>query len=116
MFTYSRSLGFVPRLAALIGIATLVACSDQTPTGLLAPTQAVDLRADATGGLEEGAVFVTTNGATGNEVKAFSRAADGSLTAVGSFATGGTGVGGVGDPLTSQAAAALSPNHKLLFV
>jgi 6-phosphogluconolactonase (cycloisomerase 2 family) len=26
------------------------------------------------------------------------------------------GVGGTGDPLTSQAAAALSPDHKLLFV
>jgi 6-phosphogluconolactonase (cycloisomerase 2 family) len=61
-------------------------------------------------------VFVTTNGAGGNEVKAFSRAADGSLTLVGTFATGGTGVGGVGDPLTSQGAAALTQDHKLLFV
>ena len=38
----------------------------------------------------EGAVFVQTNAAH-NEVIAFSRAADGSLTRAGEFATGGAG-------------------------
>ncbi|HMJ19722.1 MAG TPA: beta-propeller fold lactonase family protein [Gemmatimonadaceae bacterium] len=105
------------RLSSLVGIAALAACSDQTTANLIAPDQAVESR--GTGefhGSDDGAVFVTTNGANGNEVKAFSRAADGSLSPLGTFATGGTGVGGVGDPLTSQGAAALSPDHKLLFV
>lgn len=106
--------GYLTRLATLVGMAALSACSDQTRTNPLAPDQALASR--SVGGSGEGAVFVTTNGANGNEVKAFSRAADGSLSPLGSFATGGTGVGGVGDPLTSQGAAALSPDHKLLFV
>lgn len=106
--------GYLTRLATLVGMAALAACSDQTRTNPLAPDQALASR--SVGGSGEGAVFVTTNGANGNEVKAFSRAADGSLSPLGSFATGGTGVGGVGDPLTSQGTAALSPDHKLLFV
>ena len=106
--------GYLTRLATLVGMAALAACSDQTRTNPLAPDQALASR--GVGASDEGAVFVTTNGANGNEVKAFSRAADGSLSPLGSFATGGTGVGGVGDPLTSQGAAALSPDHRLLFV
>lgn len=106
--------GNLTRFATLVGMAALAACSDQTRSNPLAPDQALASR--VVGASDEGAVFVTTNGANGNEVKAFSRAADGSLSPLGSFATGGTGVGGVGDPLTSQGAAALSPDHKLLFV
>lgn len=107
-------LGYLSRLATLVGMAALAACSDQARTSPLAPDQALASRGAS--GSDQGAVFVTTNGANGNEVKAFSRAADGSLSPLGTFATGGTGVGGVGDPLTSQGAAALSPDHKLLFV
>ena len=105
------------RLSSLVGIAALAACSDQTPANLVAPDQTLESRGTSElHGSDDGAVFVTTNAANGNEVKAFSRAADGSLSPLGTFATGGTGVGGVGDPLTSQGAAALSPDHKLLFV
>jgi len=104
------------RVAAFIGIATLAACSDQTASNILAPDQALASRESGDHSTSEGAVYVTTNGVDGNEVKAFSRAADGSLTPLGAFATGGKGVGGTADPLTSQAAAALSPDHKLLFV
>jgi len=107
-------LGYLTRLTTLVGMAALAACSDQARTNPLAPDQALASR--GANGSDQGAVFVTTNGANGNEVKAFSRAADGSLSPLGTFATGGTGVGGVGDPLTSQGAAALSPDHKLLFV
>jgi 6-phosphogluconolactonase (cycloisomerase 2 family) len=104
------------RVAAFIGMATLAACSDQAASNILAPQQALASRESGDHGSGEGAVYVTTNGVDGNEVKAFSRAADGSLTPLGAFATGGKGVGGTADPLTSQAAEALSPDHELLFV
>jgi hypothetical protein len=63
-----------------------------------------------------GGVFVSTNGLNGNAVVAFARAADGSLAPTGTFATGGTGIGGVGDPLASQFAVALSTSAKFLLV
>ena len=109
-----RHLGPFSRITTFIGIAVLAACSDQTASKLLAPDQALDSRNSS--GLDDGAVFVSTNAVSGNAVKAFRRSADGSLTPLGDFATGGTGVGGVGDPLTSQAAEALSPDHNFLFV
>ena len=110
-------LGSFSRLATFIGIAVLAACSDNTASKLLAPDQTLDSRGIGDGrGVGAGAVFVSTNAVSGNEVKAFRRAPDGALTPVGAFATGGTGVGGVGDPLTSQGAEALSPDHRLLFV
>jgi 6-phosphogluconolactonase len=118
MSSIARShLGTFTRFATLLGIAALAACADQTPTSPLAPEQALTSRGE--GEIHrpsEGAVFVTTNGATRNEVKAFRRATDGSLSPLGTFATGGTGIGGVGDPLTSQSVAAISPDHELLFV
>jgi 6-phosphogluconolactonase len=111
----SRIGGF-SRLATVIGVTALAACSDQTPSNLLAPDQALASLSAADRGSDEGAVYVTTNDASGNSVKAFSRAANGSLSPLGTFATGGLGVGGGTDPLTSQGAAALSPDHKFLFV
>jgi 6-phosphogluconolactonase (cycloisomerase 2 family) len=109
-------LANLSRLATFIGMATLAACSDKTASTILAPDQTVTLRDGGDSRSAEGAVYVTTNGVDGNEVKAFSRGSDGSLTALGAFATGGTGVGGTADPLTSQGAAALSLDHRLLFV
>jgi 6-phosphogluconolactonase len=41
-----------------------------------------------------GEVYTLTNSTAGNAVKVFHRAADGSLTAAGEFATGGSGIGG----------------------
>lgn len=105
------------RLATLAGIAALAACSDQTLRNPLAPDQALNpFDTKALQSANEGAVFVTTNGANGNEVKAFRRAADGSLSPLGTFATGGTGIGGVADPLGSQGVTVLSPDHNFLFV
>jgi 6-phosphogluconolactonase (cycloisomerase 2 family) len=104
------------RLTMLAGAALLAACADQSTSGPVAPDLAAVNRGASERDNGEGAVFVTTNGIAGNEVKAFRRAADGSLAAIGTFATGGNGVGGTGDPLTSQGAAALSPDHKFLFV
>jgi 6-phosphogluconolactonase len=59
-----------------------------------------------------GAVYTLTNGAAGNEVAIFNRAADGTLTAAGSVSTGGLGTGA---GLGSQGALVLSKNSKWLF-
>ncbi len=60
-----------------------------------------------------GAVYVATNGAAGNEVLVFDRAARGALTPAGSFATGGLGTGG---GLGNQAGLVLSDDDRYLFV
>ena len=59
-----------------------------------------------------GTVYTSTNGAAGNEIRAFDRGTDGSLTPAGSFATGGAGTG-VG--LGSQGAVILTDHGRRLF-
>jgi 6-phosphogluconolactonase len=59
----------------------------------------------------EGAVYVQTNDAH-NEVVAFARAADGALTRIGEFATGGKGLGM--PHLTSQGSVVLTDGRHLL--
>ena len=60
-----------------------------------------------------GAVFTISNDADGNAVAMYSRAADGRLTPLGAFATGGAGTGmGLG----SQAALAVDAANDLLYV
>jgi len=59
-----------------------------------------------------GAVYTMTNATAGNSVLVFSRAANGSLTPAGSFATGGLGSGG---SLGNQGGLALSWNKNWLF-
>lgn len=60
-----------------------------------------------------GLVFTSTNEASGNAVLVYKRAADGALTAAGSFATGGAGTG---SGLDSQGALALGDHGRRLFV
>jgi 6-phosphogluconolactonase len=48
---------------------------------------------DGAGYTDHGAVYTMTNSTTGNEVVAYDRAADGTLTMAGTFATGGTSIG-----------------------
>src|SRR5262249_21699797 len=65
-----------------------------------------------------GAVYTMTNDPDDNAVLVFNRAADGSLTAGGSFSTGGQGTGGR-EPdlgLGNAGALALSHDQRLLFV
>jgi 6-phosphogluconolactonase (cycloisomerase 2 family) len=55
----------------------------------------------------KGAVYTSTNSAAGNEVLAFDRAGNGSLSPAGSFSTGGNGTGGGAGGLGNQGALAL---------
>lgn len=59
-----------------------------------------------------GAVYTMSNATTGNEILQFDRAADGTLTPAGSFATGGFGTGG---GLGNQSALVLSAGQRWLF-
>ena len=99
-------------LLACVTVA-LAACSDVPSTTAVAAPSAARLSQSTQ---EVGGVFVSTNGLNGNAIVAFARAADGSLSPTGTYPTGGTGIGGVGDPLASQFAVALSPDAKLLVV
>ena len=64
---------------------------------------------------EEHAVFAMTNSVGGNQIIAYSRAANGSLIEGNHFVTGGRGSGGTTDPLGSQGSLTLSQDHSLLF-
>lgn len=107
-------------LLPAFGALALAACSESpTVTGprasALAPTSTAKFDIDDDGG--RGAVFTQTNATSGNAVVAFSRAPDGSLTYGGSFPTGGSGIGGTNDPLTSQYSLILDgEGSRLLFV
>ncbi|MFL5620859.1 MAG: lactonase family protein [Gemmatimonadaceae bacterium] len=100
--------------ACIATLALLAACADSTTKPFSATESAsrASLNADA----DVGAVFVTTNAASGNAVVAFARGSDGALTPSGSFATGGLGIGGTIDPLASQSALALSDDNRRLYV
>src|SRR5690242_20912890 len=103
---------------ALLALATVaLAACEQTRSATapnLAASSATALEAqraaDAAGGRR--AVYTLTNQVAGNAVAVFNRAADGTLTAAGTVATGGTGTGA---GLGSQGAVALSDDGQLLF-
>jgi hypothetical protein len=64
------------------------------------------------------AVLVQTDNTAGNRVVAYRRAADGTLTPAGSYATGGCGgilAGSVVDHTASQGSLAADPRHDLLY-
>ena len=74
---------------AILLTAALAACSqDQDTARTFALSPSFDRSSNVVG-----QVYTMTNGASGNAVLVFDRAADGSLTAAGSYATGGTGTG-----------------------
>jgi len=66
-------------------------------------------------GRGSGAVFVMTNAADNNEIIAYKRNSDGSLTEGQTFPTGGRGSGGLSDPLGSQGSLTLTTNHFFLL-
>src|SRR5689334_8441410 len=103
---------------ALLALATaaLAACEQTRSATAPAPAPAASIataldaqRAAAAG---RQAVYTLTNQVAGNAVAVFNRAADGTLTAAGTVATGGTGTGA---GLGSQGAVALSDDGQLLF-
>lgn len=96
-----------------VGAVALAACADDQPTAPVTSSLSPNL---SQAEQSVGGVFVSTNGADGNAVVAYARAANGTLGYTGTFATGGVGIGGVADPLASQFALALSDNAKLLVV
>jgi 6-phosphogluconolactonase (cycloisomerase 2 family) len=99
--------------AAALALAALGACTDATT---VAPLAAGPSALSTAPSASVGGVFVSTNGADGNAVVAFARAADGTLTLRGTFPTGGTGTGGTIDPLASQSALVLSGDAHRLYV
>ena len=63
------------------------------------------------------ALFVETDAASGNSIISYSRAADGTISYAGTYATGGLGSiapGAVADPLASQSGLTLIDNARLL--
>jgi 6-phosphogluconolactonase (cycloisomerase 2 family) len=95
-------------LSGFAALALLAACNDST--GPADPAGSPDLRF---GRSAPGAVYTSTNAAGSNEVLAFSRAPDGTLSAAVSYATGGTGAGA---GLGSQGAVVLTDNGRWLLV
>jgi len=81
----------------------------------LALAAGLSARGNAETGHRAGAVFVMTNAAEKNQVIAFKRNADGSLTEQAAFPTGGRGSGGVTDPLGSQGSLTLTQNLSFLL-
>jgi 6-phosphogluconolactonase (cycloisomerase 2 family) len=74
--------------------------------------------ADEHHSVRTGAVFVQTDSPTGNTVVAYRRAADGTLTEAGRYATGGLGgvlSGSVVDHLASQGSLTLDRRHHALY-
>jgi 6-phosphogluconolactonase len=105
----------IPLLASAgIAALALVACTDRPPTTAPTPPELSsssregDNHSRKDDDLRGGAVFAMTNQPTGNAIVAFSRSADGTLTLVGTFPTGGLGTGGPPDPLRSQGSLILS--------
>ena len=100
----------------VLTLASLVfaACDSNTsPTDAGSTALDPSVRAEQRGeGGGPGAIYTITNEAGGNAVAVFARAADGSLTAAGTFATGGTGTGA---GLGSQGAIAVSQGGQWLL-
>jgi 6-phosphogluconolactonase len=107
-----------PWASMLFAALALTACADApvAPNAPNVPSRSVaspSLSADRSE--QSGAVYTLTNAAGGNGVIAFRRAPDGALTPLGTFATGGRGIGGDVDPLESQYAVVLTEEHDALF-
>src|SRR2546423_13188041 len=98
--------GRICRLVLLIGSAVLL------------NTMAAVLLAQDQGAADQGAVYTMTNDPSANAVLMFSRSQEGSLTAAGTFYTGGRGTGGV-EPdfgLLNARPLVLNGDNSLLFV
>jgi 6-phosphogluconolactonase (cycloisomerase 2 family) len=95
-------------LAAVLAALTLAACNDAAGPQDMDPAPAF-----AAGGGYAGSVYTMSNDAAANEVLAYRRAADGSLSFQAAFATGGSGSGG---GLGNQGGLVLTGNGRTLLV
>ena len=104
------------RLSVLLLATAVIACNDRTIAGPAVPLPSLD-RAGPNDDAVVGGVFTETDDAAANAVVAFARRADGSLAYVANYPTDGRGLGGanVVDPLQSQFAVVLTPDHRFLF-
>ena len=106
--------------SALLLSAVAIACSDRT---ISAPASASPIANRIAAPNDDGdngtvgGVFTETDDAAGNAVVAFARRADGTLRYIANYPTGGQGLGGanVVDPLQSQFAVVLTPDHQYLY-
>ena len=98
---------------ATLAFAAVAFAACEPNQSVTAPIQASQsAKLDDHGDTGPRAVYTITNQVAGNAVAVFARAADGTLTPAGSFATGGTGTGA---GLGSQGAVTLSDDGRLLF-
>jgi len=105
-------------IVAMLASSALVACADSSTApapGKGASSLSLGRSPGEGDPARAGAVYTLTNAVDGNSVIAFRRDADGGLTRIGTFPTGGRGVGGTVDPLVSQFAVVLSERHDALF-
>ncbi len=87
----------------------MAACSQEP----LEPGTELGLTASVAGLEGPGAVYLMSNATGANEVIVFDRSADGHLTPIGTYATGGTGTGG---GLGNQGSVILTKDHRYLYV
>src|SRR5262245_57767217 len=101
----------IARSLTLLSIGVLAACKSPTMPMIMSDTDAPAF--DRSPSQHAGQVFTMSNASAGNAVLAFSRAADGSLRALGSFTTGGNGTNA---GLGNQGGLALDEEGRTLVV
>ena len=101
-----------------IGSAAVLAATGLAFATVLAGPASADTRRDVGFGGASHVVFVQTDNTAGNQVVAYHRAADGTLSFAGTYNTGGLGgqlTGSVSDHLASQGSLTYDPRHSLLY-
>jgi DNA-binding beta-propeller fold protein YncE len=101
-----------------IGSAAVLAATALAVGTVLAGPASAATRHEAGFGGASHVVFVQTDNTAGNQVVAYHRAADGTLSFAGSYNTGGLGgqlTGSVVDHLASQGSLTYDPRHSLLY-
>ena len=101
-----------------IGSAAALAATALAVGTVLAGPASADTRHDAGFSGARRVVFVQTDNTAGNQVIAYHRAGDGTLSLAGSYNTGGLGgqlTGSVSDHLASQGSLTYDPRHSLLL-
>ncbi|HEV2372935.1 MAG TPA: beta-propeller fold lactonase family protein [Streptosporangiaceae bacterium] len=107
-----RAGAVAAKLAALLGAATLATAGAAVLAG---PASAATSTGDNGA---RWALFVQTDNSAGNQVVAYHRAGNGTLTLAGTYDTGGLGgqlTGSVVDHLASQGGLTYDPRHGLLY-